>query len=134
MAVYPDRESLERVLARLVRSLVDDPAFRRAAQAENVLVTFSFPDRRTGFYLHLRGGLVEAAVGESPGEATIAVTMTSADFHEVASGRIDPERAAGQGLMAVSGNRIALTRLRSLVPVFVRLYLAAHSPAEPSFL
>jgi hypothetical protein len=60
--------------------------------------------------------------------------MTSAAFHEVASGRTDPERAASQGLLAVSGNRIAVMRLQSLLPVFVRLYLAARSPAEPSFL
>lgn len=77
------------------------------------IVTFRFPDVSEVYTIHVRRGVAEVQPG-SPEDAQIVVTVDSAVWKEILSGRRNPVVAFASGDINVDGSRLELVKFLGL--------------------
>merc|ERR1712038_437771 len=70
----------------------------------NAVYSFSLSDKKTQYYLDLKNGGGACGEGNPAGDVDATLTMTSANFQKMFSGKLKPTTAFMSGRLKISGN------------------------------
>ena len=81
----------------------------------NAVYSFSLSDKKTQYYLDLKNGGGACGEGNPAGDVDATLTMTSANFQKMFSGKLKPTTAFMSGRLKISGNMGKAMKLEKLM-------------------
>jgi autoinducer 2 (AI-2) kinase len=116
------RNVLEDFLARITR----DEKLTNFSQGKEVVMRFLLSDMEQVFYLSFLNGVVDAGLGEPPGEHDVSLKMAADTLDGMFTGRIGGMKAAMTGKLSFSGDTGKAMAFQRIQNDMNRLYLEAR--------
>ncbi len=124
MGRFETKEDLYTVLDDMVRRLQESERFKGLIARSDITVNFNLTDLAAEYTLTLQRGEVKGAPGKAP-NATVGLSMSSAVFDEIFTGKRDAEYAYMSGVLSLQGSEYTA---QSLLP-YVRDMTVAYKDA-----
>jgi len=122
-------EGMRRVLAGFVERVARDRALASQAESREVTLHFRLADLPLAFWIGLRHGRVEAALGDPPSEAEVQLRLPADVLDGMLTGRSNPMQAAMDGRLSFSGDTTKAMSVQELQGDLSRCYREARDAA-----
>jgi len=122
-------EGMRRVLAGFVERVARDRALASQAEPREVTLHFRLADLPLAFWIDLRRGRVEAALGDPPAEAEVQLRLPADVLDGMLTGRSNPMQAAMDGRLSFSGDTTKAMSVQELQEDLSRCYREARDAA-----
>jgi autoinducer 2 (AI-2) kinase len=120
-------EKVRRVLTDFLRRAGDDGALRAFAAGKDTTLHFVLPDVGCDFYLRMRGGGFEGALGPAADGADVELGMPAEVLDGMFTGTLDAMQAAAGGKISFAGDAMKAMTLQEIQGDLARCYQAARA-------
>jgi len=103
-------DPIEAVFGEMSAALTED-----LVKKTNAVFSFTLSDQKTDWFLDLKNGAGSCGKGKPPVDADATLTMTSANFNKMFSGKLKPTAAFMSGRLKISGNMGKAMKLEKLM-------------------
>jgi autoinducer 2 (AI-2) kinase len=117
---------MTRILTDFLGRVSQDGALQSFASGRNVTLRFTLPDLALHFYVRLRDGTTQGALGDPDGRPDVELKMRGEIFDGMLTGSLNPMQAATSGRLSFSGDTVKAMTLQQIQPDLSRLYGAAR--------
>ena len=120
-------DKVRRVLEDFLRRASDDRALRGFAAGKDATLHFVLPEVGCDFYVRMRGGRFEGALGQPADGADVELGMPAEVLDGMFTGTLDAMQAAANGRISFAGDAMKAMTLQEIQGDLARCYQAARA-------